>query len=163
MYSHIFNKYYIDAKQSCSSWYESVGLICELNNNLIISVKEGSTNTAAFLPLGIYQTEIYMVINVNDQAASWLARKPLSSLNILVINYTGIQILTIQISVVMLPAKWEDNPKSSQKIVFKGFFCCIFVELGKRWSCAPRAHPLDLPLVVTNNLLTFQGRKLTWQ
>ena len=110
MYSHIFNKYYIDAKQSCSSWYESVGLICELNNNLIISAKEGSTHTAAFPPSGSYQTKLYIVITVNDQAASWLARKPLSSLNILVINYTSIQILTIQILVVMLPEKWEENP-----------------------------------------------------
>ena len=46
---------------------KSVGPICKLDNNLIISAKEVSTQTAAFSPTGsTYDTTI--VITINDSA-----------------------------------------------------------------------------------------------
>ena len=38
-----------------SLWYERVGLICKLDDNLISSAREGSTNKAVFTPSGIFK------------------------------------------------------------------------------------------------------------
>ena len=46
---------------------KSVGPICKLDNNLIISAKEVSTQTAAFSPTGS-NYDITIVLTINDSA-----------------------------------------------------------------------------------------------
>ena len=51
----------------------------------------------------------------------------------------------MQLSVVILSEKWEDDSLKIFQGVFMYFLLYIFV-LGEGGASAPRAHPLDPPL-----------------
>ena len=78
----------------------------KLDANLIILASESLTNTIAFYPSGIYWTTIYLI----NEPAGYL-----ENCTLLIGYFSKILIstliFTIQISVVILSEKWEDNSK----------------------------------------------------
>ena len=89
---------------------------------MISSAREGSTQTAAFSPSGSYQNTI-LVITVNDPLAS---EKTTPFIRYFNDKQISTQSFTIQISVVILSEKGEDNSSKTLKHCFYVLSCCIF-------------------------------------
>ena len=89
-----------------SSCYESVGLTSKLDTYLFILSRRSLTYTAADLPQEVTKVLI-LVITVNDPASF------LENCTLLIRCFSKIlkftKIFTMEVSVVILSEKWEDN------------------------------------------------------